>query len=495
MSLHSSDIEGKNQPVTVSSDDGKVEEGQTYDAIDKKSERSYVRKLDFYLLPFLSLMYFFNSVDRSNLGNAETDGLSKDLHFKGNEYSLLILLFYVPFGLCDLPLNLLTKLFSGKIMLPTLMFAWGSLALIQCAAKNFAGLLVIRLLLGTCEAGFFAGVVFYMTLFYTRGELGFRLAIFFGSALLAAAFSGLISYGVFQINNPHVQGWKWLFIIEGGLTVLVALIAYLWLPGTPENAWFLNAEEKLAAKARSLRDGSKNVESEFSLKQAFATWKGWKFYVWCIICFTYPVAFSTTSNFLPQIVARLGYSTVKTNLWTVAPNAVGFLVLLAVAKSSDYFRERTFHIIFALCLSLIGMIILATVDVLFNKGVAYFACFLMAAGAYTPSVLVHSWHNNNNLEENSRAANTGLLVGLGNLAGILSAATFRKEYAPVYKPTLIATSCCNAVCICFVLFMGVWMKMENTRRNRQQGIALKAEDVNTNMLADGEKSEQWRYFT
>lgn len=83
--------------------------------------------------------------------------------------------------------------------------------------------------------------------------------------------------------------------------MLVALIAYFWLPGTPENAWFLNAEEKLAAKARSLRDGSKTVESEFSLKQAFATWKGWRFYVWCIICFTYPVAFSTTSNFLPQV--------------------------------------------------------------------------------------------------------------------------------------------------------------------------------------------------
>jgi MFS family permease len=65
------------------------------------------------------------------------------------------------------------------------------------------------------EAGFFAGTVFYLTLFYTRGELGFRIAIFFGSALLAAAFSGLISYGVFQINDPHVQGWKWLFIIEG----------------------------------------------------------------------------------------------------------------------------------------------------------------------------------------------------------------------------------------------------------------------------------------
>jgi MFS family permease len=151
------------------------------------------------------------------------------------------------------------------------------------------------------EAGFFAGVVFYLTLFYTRGELGFRLAIFFGSALLAAAFSGLISFGVFQINHPEVKGWMWLFIIEGTLTVLIGLVAYWWLPSSPETAWFLNTAERTAAKNRSLRDGSKTIGSHFNLKAAFRTWRGWRFGVWCVICFTYPVAFSITSNFLPQV--------------------------------------------------------------------------------------------------------------------------------------------------------------------------------------------------
>jgi hypothetical protein len=114
----------------------------------------------------MSLMYFFNSVDRSNLSNAQTDGLSTDLGFSKNQYSLLVLLFYVPFGLCDLPLNLLTKRFSGRIMLPSrkslfipleapaandreaVMVGWGCMALIQCAAKNFGGILAIRLILG-----------------------------------------------------------------------------------------------------------------------------------------------------------------------------------------------------------------------------------------------------------------------------------------------------------------------------------------------------------
>jgi predicted MFS family arabinose efflux permease len=163
-------------------------------------------------------MYFFNSVDRSNLGNAKTDGMDKDLGFTGEQYSLLILLFYVPNGLCDLPLNMLTKKWSGKVMLPSLMLFWGSMALLQCAATSFGGMLPLRLLIGASEAGFFAGTVFYLTLFYTRGELGFRISIFFGSALLAAAFSGLISYGVFRIEHS-IPGWKWLFIIEGSSPV------------------------------------------------------------------------------------------------------------------------------------------------------------------------------------------------------------------------------------------------------------------------------------
>ncbi|KAK6210800.1 hypothetical protein LQW54_005848 [Pestalotiopsis sp. IQ-011] len=487
--------EAEKRPIgsnTLGSSDGASVENTVE---DKAAERSYVRKLDFYLLPFLSLMYFFNSVDRSNLGNAQTDGLGADLGFVGNQYSLLILLFYIPNGLCDLPLNMLTKKFSGKVMLPGLMFAWGSMALFQNAAKNFAGLLVIRLLLGAFEAGFFAGTVFYLTLFYTRGELGFRIALFFGSALLGSAFSGLISFGVFQIKNTSLHGWQWLFIIEGALTVIIAVVGFFWLPATSSSAWFLTEHEREAARLRSLRDASGKVDTEFSLRESFQQWHDWKFPVWCIIAFTYPVAFATCANFLPIVLQRLGYSSVVTNLLTVPPNCCGFIVLLIVTYWSDRLRERTYHIVFSLTLSLVGLIILATVDGLTHRGVAYFACFLLASGAYIPSCLVQSWHNNNNLNENSRAANTGFLVGLGNLGGILAAATFRTEYAPRYVPCLIATACCNVICIGFTLWLGLWMKRENKRRDEQAGSVLLPGDVDTRELENGEDDAKWRYFT
>lgn len=278
------------------------------------------------------------------------------------------------------------------------------------------------------------------------------------------------------------------------MTVIFAVVAFWWLPESPQTAWFLNEEEREVAKTRLLRDGTQSVGAEFSFKECFSTWHNWKFIIWCIISLTYPVAFATSSNFLPLVLRRLGYSTVVTNLLTVPPNSFGFLVLLAVTYNSDRVRERTFHIVGALTLSMIGLVILAAINAETSRGVAYFATFLVAAGAYIPSCLVHSWHNNNNFNENSRAATTGLLVGLSNLGGIISSATFRTTYAPRYAPTLIATAACNATCIVFVFWLGMWMRRENKRRNEAQGVNMKAEDVDTNQIEGGENDPQWRYF-
>jgi MFS family permease len=176
---------------------------------------------------------------------------------------------------------------------------WGVLALCQCAAKDFGSLLVIRIILGVFGAGFFAGATFYLTLFYPRGEMGFRLAIMQSFAVLASAFSGLISFGVFQINDPTVKGWLWLFIVEGAMTLITAVVGFFLLPDSAPKAWFLDDREKSAAIARLLRDNLSELDTGFNLKACFETWHDWKFPVWCLITFTYPVAYATVMNFFP----------------------------------------------------------------------------------------------------------------------------------------------------------------------------------------------------
>lgn len=290
----------------------------------------------------------------------------------------------------------------------------------------------------------------------------------------------------------------WLFIIEGSLTVVLGILGFFWLPASPSTAWFLTDEEKAAAKYRHLRDGSGSVEDQFRLQDCFCNWKDWKFAAWCIISFTYPVAFSTTANFLPLILQRLGFETVITNLLTVPPNLVGFVVLLIMTRSSDKNRERSLHIVGALSLSLVGLIMLAAIPPDEHRrhiASAYFACFLLCSGAYIPSCLVHSWHNNNNPQETSRAATTGLLVGLGNLAGMISAGTFRTTFAPRYIPTLVATASCNVVSIMFTLALGIWMRRDNKRKDRVHNVVLRAGDIHMSAMCDlGTSDPKWRYF-
>lgn len=195
--------------TAVKSSSASAEEGALAESyyIDPALQRKYVREVDFKILPVIAVMYFCSAMDRSNISNAFSDGMTKDLKFKGQEYSLLLLLFYIPAGIFDLPFNILTKKYGAKWVLPSLMISWGVLTMITAACKNFAGTLVVRLLIATAESGFFSGCVFYMTLFYTRVELAFRIALFVTASVLAAAFTGLLAYAVFQIESTALHGW------------------------------------------------------------------------------------------------------------------------------------------------------------------------------------------------------------------------------------------------------------------------------------------------
>ncbi|PVH76158.1 MFS general substrate transporter [Cadophora sp. DSE1049] len=438
-------------------------------------------------------MYLFNSVDRSNLGNAKTDGLEKDLGMTGNQYANTLVIFYVTFCLLDLPSNLLLKKFTAKYWLPFLMTGWGSMTLLQCAAHNWAGLVTLRVFMGAFEAGFFAGIIFYLTTFYKRDEIAFRLALFYGAATIAGAFSGLVAFGVFQIHHDSVPGWKFLMIIEGGITVLLAAFAVWWLPESAAKCKWLTEEEKAMARARMLQDSSKVTDEKLDIKFAVKKILDWRIMAYAILAFSYGTASSIVGNFLPQLVGRLGYSSIKTNLYTVAPFVCGCFILLLTCRSSDHFRERSFHMAFALSLTLIGLIILATVDTVKNKGVAYFACFMLTSGAFTPSCIFHSWHNNNEATENGRAAITGFLVGAANSGGIFSSLSFNAKTAPKYIPAIAMGAAFQGLGIVIILSLGFWFRRDNRERDEKLGRVLKPQDVSTSTLTGGYDDPNWRW--
>lgn len=210
----------------------------------KLLERKIIRKLDLRLLPLLCILYFLGYLDRSNIGNAKLGGLIEDLNLTTSQFQWCLSIFYFGYVLFDVPSNIILRRWRASYWLAILTGLWGMVAMAMAGVKNFPGLIISRLILGVLEAGFFPGVLYYLSIWYTRTEYGRRVSYFWSFSSLAGAFGGLIAYGISMIPTHTLNTWQWLFIIEGAPSVLAASIAAWYLPNTPETAKFLTDDER-----------------------------------------------------------------------------------------------------------------------------------------------------------------------------------------------------------------------------------------------------------
>lgn len=367
------------------------------------------------------------------------------------------------------------------------------MTLLTVAATNFGGLLALRWFLGMAESAFFPLVIFYQTTFYRRGELARRLAIFYAASNIANAFGGLLSFGVFRIHSGPLASWRYLFIIEGSLTVSFAVFAYWYLPYNAQTARFLTPAEKDIAFYRMQMDSSSVVDQKFNLKDAAVIFKHPT--SWLILgiemCLGVPI--QSVALYLPPIIARLGYGTVKTNLYTVAPNVTGAVMLLVLAFASDYTKVRSPFVALGFALTMIGFIIYATIDINDHLNVAYFACFMMTWGTSAPSVILDTWFNNNIANENRRMLLTSVAVPIANVMGLVSSNIFQKKDAPKYFPALATTAAFGGTGFCLTCALMAWMIIDNKKRDRKAGRHVIARDIPTEMLADGPASPEYRW--
>ncbi|KAG7445412.1 MFS general substrate transporter [Guyanagaster necrorhizus] len=489
---HKDDAESDIHDIAYGPDGEPSHNIEDYFKFDPKAERRLVRKLDARLMPLIFFLYVFNAIDRSNLGNAKTDGLDTDLKFKGNDYSIMLSVFYVPFCTLTVPAIALSKKIGAKVALPLYMITFGGMCMINAAVKNFAGCLVVRLFIGAAEAGFAVTIIWYLTTFYTRGELGKRVAVFYSASAFAGGFSGLIAYGVFR-TNIALKGWQLLFLIEGGATVFFSILAIFILPANINSTPFFSEEEKHVARTRILRDSSAVINQKLTSKAFFAPLKDWKLYVWALIAICYGVAASSAGTFLPQIIGRMGKGKLTTNLLTVAPNFAGGFAVLLTATSSDYFRERSLHIAGAMSITMIGFIVIDTVDVK-KTGIQYLGSFLLCLGAFTPSTIFHVWHNCNDASEVGRGFRTALMTFFANSSGLIASNIFMAKESPYYNTALVVNFSFLAVGIGLILSLRTYMMLDNRRRNREQGVNWSSKDVPTAALAVGVASPDFRHF-
>jgi MFS family permease len=357
-----------------------IEDEEPPVVLDKAAERRLVWKFDLRILPTLAVMYLFNTLDKTNLGNAKTAGLEKSLGMQGtNQYSLALSIFFIPYVLTAPFLAILGKKYGPNRVLPAMMLVFGSCTMCVAAAENFAGLMTIRWFLGMAESAFFPLVIYYQTTFYRRMELARRLAIFYAGQSIASAFGGLLAFGVFRIKSDVLESWRFLPLIEGAGTILFSIFAYFYLPRNAATAHFLNDDEKILAEARMLLDSSASEDDDgvFNLRDAAVIFLHPTTWAILVIEICLGVPLQAVQLFLPQIIGRLGYDAVKTNLYTVAPNVSGAVMLLILGFASDMTKNRWVFIALGFMFTFVGMVIYAGIDVEEKLHIAYFASFMM----------------------------------------------------------------------------------------------------------------------
>ncbi|CAN6618529.1 high-affinity nicotinic acid transporter [Trichomonascus vanleenenianus] len=477
------DAEGHVQEVKV--DDARIH--------DPKAERRLCRKLDIHILPFIAFMYLFNALDKGNISNAKTDGIEADLHMKPDDWNLLISIFYIPFVLCAFPITFVIKKFTAARVIPLLMIGFGSLSLICAAVVNFGGLMVVRFMLGICESAFFPGIIFYLSTFYRRAELARRLAIFYAAANIANAFSGLLAFGLFQVNG-RLHGWQYLFLVEGSMTIVTAIIGFIYLPRTPATARFFNEEEKALAFHRIQTDSTAVVGENVSIRDAIKVFAHPVTIGWLIISICVGVPLNSINNWLPQVIQALGQGTVKTNLLTVAPNIWGAVCLLILAFSSDLSQVRFPYIMAAFAIECVGFLVYGVIDINTHYGAAYFATFLMCSGGSASSVILATWYNNNTPGETRRAVLSAVGIPLANAAGLISSNIFLPKDAPKYVPALGITAGFAGLGILLTGAVALYMVVDNKRRNKQQGVSWTYKDISTEIMGEGPKHPSFRWM-
>ncbi|KHO01634.1 MFS transporter [Metarhizium album ARSEF 1941] len=484
--------------------------------VEHAAERSLCFKFDVRILPVLVVMYLFNVLDKSNLSNAQTNGLSRskgapqrrptllecsaltpiptELNFQPGQYNLVASIFFVPYVVFAPLIAMLGKKYGPARALSVMMVGFGSITLFGAACQNFSGIFAVRWFLGMTEAAFLPVTIYYLTTFYRRGELARRLAVFYAASNVASAFSGMLAFGVFHIHG-ELYPWRYLFLIEGSATVLFAVFAFWYLPKSASESQFLNEEEKALAFHRMQIDSSSAVSEKFSFKEALHIFRYPSSYAFLAMECCLGVPLQSVSLFLPQIIQRLGYSTVKTNLYTVAPSIAGATMLILMAFASDYTRVRFPFIVLGLAFALTGFIIFASItDIQAQIQVAYFATFMMCWGASAPSVLLSTWYNNNIAHEGRRVALTSVGVPMANVMGLVASNVFQQHDAPKYTSALITTACFGVSGVLLACPLGLYMIFDNNRRDRKAGVKVKAGDVPTLKLRDGPDSPEFRWY-
>ncbi|PPJ57035.1 hypothetical protein CBER1_00552 [Cercospora berteroae] len=478
-SLHdpeSNHIENAQHPKHKPNHDLNTLETQPSTSHDLLESKRLVRKIDFRLLPVLACIYSFALIDRVNLPNARIAGMDEDLQLSvGNRYTLITMIFFVPYVIFQFPANIAIRKLGACLWLSSLVCAWGIVCIGIGFNQNWTETLGCRILLGVLEAGYFPGCVFLLSCWYLRFEVQKRFSAFYLLALLSSGFSNILAYGLSEMKGiGGLNGWRWIFIMEGIITVVLGLLGYLFIIDFPDKSTrpgliikkpFLTEDEARIILARIDRDRGDAVVDKLTTKNVviyLEDWKIWE-YAWLYLLnntVTYSFGF-----FLPIILnGDMGYSTTMSQVLSFPPYVFAAPWMFATAWFADRYHKRGIVLIFNCAVSILGVAMMGFITS--NPAARYAGVFLGVAGANSNVPTILSYMHNNIVGMSKRSVASALLIGGGAIGGIVASNIFRQQDAPRYLPAMYAVIGTQVVSILHVLKNFVIYSRKNRKADR-----------------------------
>ncbi|KAH8176472.1 major facilitator superfamily protein [Sarocladium implicatum] len=393
-----------------------------------KIERKLLWRIDLYLMPWLCFLYLISYLDRTNIGNAKIAHLTEDIHMSSNGYFLTLTIFFISYALFEPLANFLLKFTKPSIFIPCIMLCWGSCMLGMGFVHNWEGLMAARWFLGLTEAGLFPGVNFYLSCWYKRNELGIRAAIFFSAAAMAGSFGGLLAAAIQKMDGIQgIAGWAWIFIIEGMLTIIVGIISFWMVHDFPHEAKFLSNDDRARVLNRLSRDNQAlDQNTPFKMDFFWAAVKDWKLYVGAMMYMGILMPSYSFALFLPTIIQQMRFTNphdiIRNQLLSVPPYIGGALNTILIGFWSDRIQKRG---VFNFAVSTCGIVGFAMIVGSDQAGVQYAGTFVAALGIYPAVALTTTWIANNVEGVYKRGILMGMVIGWGNLNGVVSSNVYR----------------------------------------------------------------------
>lgn len=336
-----------------------------------------------------------------------------------------------------MPSNLILAKTRPSIFLATIMTLWGIVTCCMAKIETYEQLVALRVIVGMLEAGFAPGILLILSSWYKKDEQSKRFAVYISAAVLSGAFGGIIAGAITDNLDGRygIQGWRWLFIIEGVATVGWALVAGFILPDFPANTKKFNAREKELAIRRLEEDnvskrteGQPRLTSVKAMKQAITSWRVWIL----ILGYMVIVGSSTLSYFYPTLVEGLGYTSHMAQYMVVPIYAVAFVCVAITGYFSDKFPLQRGAII--ACWLSVSLTCSVVICVVYSFTARYALLVIMAAGLWSTNGLSLSYASSTfgSMPQETRAVSLALVNALGNLAQIYGAYLFPSDDAPKY---------------------------------------------------------------